>query len=1275
MQEKPIRSNYLFLYAKIILVLVSLSSLIDLVSAEGDSIRVATNRYVILDDPDNTSAKVGTGFGFPKYSYPTWTHWTGKNTLINATALYMDGNGFPIQGKKIDFTIMWPNGTALATISDTTNLNGLANFSFNLNDRNYYGVWSVKAANGSLSDNANFIYNWWGCAYDGNGPCGENHGSKSFPAPTTANSPYLNGYDRITSEEGAHYDQGVNCTFCHQSFDGKPGGTNPPSSGNDSNHANVPSDVHYKVSCDNASCHGGYNTGTYQHNTNQVVFSCYNSNCHTSRGDISGKSTLSSGTVSSATSLYSYKNGSTFNATFHTPDSTVPCFICHGPMHNITKPDETQRFIRNSATEDSQCTSCHSDYQRHKGSVNCTLCHSDDIHVIQVLSQNAGYVNKGSALQGNCTNCHQNSTYLSILNSSVKAGSYTGVSPPQVQVPLNHSNDTLAGQKWNNYWTEGRSGSSQYSACTYCHGFTQHDQDALGRPSQFKGNNIVGSTTANDTYWCASCHWQGYSDGPNSYSDMINAFSLLTVPPEISGHPVYGANQSKTDYYNHTNISKDDQSCRGCHGSLMSGTNITGLMHNADVGKSGGPNCVSCHEIGGSAPKHIDVTVFTNSAHRNLNGALSDVNKACYACHGDGSAPDSGHPQNYRNPRLCVDCHTGIGNYSAPIVSEHTQIAQEIVTLNATCNSCHSNGGMYLPNAGTDGGTVAFMHYLKDITDRSTIPYQHSGPIDTSNCINCHNNATYSYNESWGYPVNIATSTIRTHTETETSQCDLCHNSDISSSLGLVDFHNVSIKLADFNDCIGCHSNPQGQNPVYPAVNTGSFGRHRNVNITGGLETLTNGDCTTCHYNFNFTEMNNPGFTTPTKTCTDCHINGNYSAPIVSSHKPPKAAVIPGGKVTTTAYCAVCHNNSINKYAYSTNASVGHYGTNESLIKPTVNQTRIPRFGFMNPVDASNYNKDCNNCHNPSNSSYGNPTSITMPHINTGTCNECHVDGNASDLHEGNLSMPVTFSCKECHTTYADKYGAPNLIGTAMASKTGCGGTYCHGSDITTNSLDTPARHNFDRRYNGTPGRTDTVYLNGLASLAVTKGDIVYITSRVNDTNKLGGASRVGGAEYYIDVDPGQGKGIPMDAVDGYYNAVNGNWENVTAAIYTSSLGNGIHTVYVRGMDIGKQWSASRSAILTVQSLGYINGTVKEGTNGISGALVSTTGASATTSIDGSYSLRVIAGIYNVTAVKLPEFDSSTVNNVEVSADNETIINFDLARRSTGAIRGYVRIG
>jgi hypothetical protein len=214
--------------------------------------------------------------------------------------------------------------------------------------------------------------------------------------------------------------------------------------------------------------------------------------------------------------------------------------------------------------------------------------------------------------------------------------------------------------------------------------------------------------------------------------------------------------------------------------------------------------------------------------------------------------------------------------------------------------------------------------------------------------------------------------------------------------------------------------------------------------------------------------------------------------------------------------------------------------------------------------------------------------------------------------------------------------------------------------------------HNVDRTFTGTPGSTDIVYLNSKVKLNVTKGVIVNITSRVNDTLLFGGASRIGGAEYYIDVDPGQGKGIPMDAVDGNYDALQNTWEPVKSTIDTSSLENGNHTIYVRGMDIGKQWSANKSAILIVESYGYINGTVTNATSPIHGAIVSANGANNNTDANGKYSLKLITGTYTVNTSKLPEYYGNSSSGKNVTPDNTTIFNIVLEERQTGTISGVV---
>jgi len=393
--------------------------------------------------------------------------------------------------------------------------------------------------------------------------------------------------------------------------------------------------------------------------------------------------------------------------------------------------------------------------------------------------------------------------------------------------------------------------------------------------------------------------------------------------------------------------------------------------------------------------------------------------------------------------------------------------------------------------------------------------------------------------------------------------------------------------------------------------------------------------------------------------CNNCHVDQAIQSPVVGEHYP-------GANVNvTTMNCENCHSNSLNipDPASTVNTAIGnvtHYGTTTNLVRPT----------------AGTYNTACNICHNnaANKTLYGvQNKQVTTGHTSTGTCDECHVNSTSSadTLHNASLEMPVTTNCQTCHTTFADKYKAPNITGTGML-KGNC--NPCHGNDIT-DSMDNLARHNVDRNYAGTPGNTNTVYLNNQATLTVTKGVRVNITSQVNDWWAFGTtASRVGGAEYYIDVDPGQGKGIPMNATDGYYDAVNGNWENVTATLDTGSLTGGSHVIYVRGMDIGKQWSAPKNATLTVQAFGYINGTVTNATYApVSGVYVSTTGANFTTGSDGNYSLSVADGTYTVSASKQPEFNDYTIAGRIVTPMNTTTVDIVMDQKPTGRITGIVR--
>ncbi|MDL5503066.1 MAG: hypothetical protein QSU88_07610, partial [Candidatus Methanoperedens sp.] len=90
--------------------------------------------------------------------------------------------------------------------------------------------------------------------------------------------------------------------------------------------------------------------------------------------------------------------------------------------------------------------------------------------------------------------------------------------------------------------------------------------------------------------------------------------------------------------------------CKTCHAPSSPSTSAL-FVHNVGAG-GGGPDCISCHDSrGGGAPadKRIDIVSFNLSVHYGMNGG---GNGACWACHGNGTAP-SGHPAEYKSPKKC----------------------------------------------------------------------------------------------------------------------------------------------------------------------------------------------------------------------------------------------------------------------------------------------------------------------------------------------------------------------------------------------------------------------------------------------------------------------------------------------------------------------------------------------------------------------------------------------------------------------------------------------
>ncbi len=417
-------------------------------------------------------------------------------------------------------------------------------------------------------------------------------------------------------------------------------------------------------------------------------------------------------------------------------NSKVSCVLCHNPMHNVTKPDPTPANS-NSYTEDSQCKTCHSPKTEHNSQVKCTTCHSQDVHDIKYFNTTGSYV-KTQGNAGNCTTCHQQTAAWNTLLTQPKVGTYTGSGPPQIPVPLNHSDNATAGQRWGSYWTTG----DDLSACNYCHGDTKHSAVALGRPASWKGSNTVNSSINATNTWCASCHYQGYSSGSDSYADMTSRFAGdgLSVPPEITGNSTY-APSGTSGYFNHSLGNYSDRMCSYCHDGLAgSATNISAFLHNVGMGK----RCENCHfsfskmnNTFGRPTKYMNETLFTQSVHGRSSVFPSVI--FCTSCHtvirnatdfhlsidpGKFTPPESGW-------RWCEDCH--VVNQSTPDPNRHNLTDRPQTNMfNATssvmdvtdCTKCHNatryNNAIATYNR-SSGKDCRFCHSFPDLNPDS--PY------------------------------------------------------------------------------------------------------------------------------------------------------------------------------------------------------------------------------------------------------------------------------------------------------------------------------------------------------------------------------------------------------------------------------------------------------------------------------------------------------------------------------------------------------------------------
>jgi hypothetical protein len=97
--------------------------------------------------------------------------------------------------------------------------------------------------------------------------------------------------------------------------------------------------------------------------------------------------------------------------------------------------------------------------------------------------------------------------------------------------------------------------------------------------------------------------------------------------------------------------------------------------------------------------------------------------------------------------------------------------------------------------------------------------------------------------------------------------------------------------------------------------------------------------------------------------------------------------------------------------------------------------------------------------------------------------------------------------------------------------------------------------------------------------VALSRPSAAGATNRSTLRSTITSAAGVAGAEYFIDAVGAPGAGKKMSTSGGKWGATK---EVATATINTTSLGEGTHTVYVRGKDLRNRWGAASTAVVVV---------------------------------------------------------------------------------------------
>ena len=633
-------------------------------------------------------------------------------------------------------------------------------------------------------------------------------------------------------------------------------------------------------------------------------------------------------------------------------------------------------------------------------------------------------------------------------------------------------------------------------------------------------------------------------------------------------------------------------------------------------------DCISCHAGNGVAPIKIDVDTFKKGVHAYLNqNAISntfitdEANKACWACHGNGSEPDE-HPTPYlgeRPPKTCISCH-GYSQFDATQVYTHYQGAE--ISTDSTCWDCHFNAVI---NSTSKNVKAATSH---DSTREDL--------LDTYSCDVCHNNETNA--PIWGDAPQVTK-------HNADNDCTLCHAGE-----GVATFHDKGITIT--RNCEDCHVDKQQANefnlsPIishYPGAPDDSVNTLKRNEYT--CRVCHNATNETLHTNLEIREYRNEtmGY------CFPCHsVEGEFP------HKSEALIEVlrHGSGIKAISGCDACHSpEGISKFHTPTLLGKGtfrgavrhdvecldchpeHEGKEYQPFEGILCVDCHSEYGSVHyagaEVKMTNQTTTCVLCHNEEADIYHNLTYFVgevtdevlepcrvchkdieslMEHVRslkiiggtmatishtvseaTITCDSCHNVTGENRFHFDSYPMGTVqdpgwpnwtagnvTKCKDCHTYHggATPFNATNMgtqglspSGTAHGLAPNC--TLCHGGadPISFHTLAT------------------TQFIPRLAVI-LNPGEVFQgETSLLQASVVLPTLTKVTGAEYFINDMGREGYGTPLEFVVGESTDSS---VLLGAVIETSDLSAGKHTIFVHVKDSSGKWSNIDIGVLTVK--------------------------------------------------------------------------------------------